>query len=243
MTATLEPVPEDWSRALAVAAHPDDLEYGTASAIARWTGQGKQVSYLLVTDGEAGIDGMAPEQAGPLRRDEEIRSAAAVGVEVVEFLGYPDGLVEADHRLRRYLAAAIRRHRPEVVISINFRESFGGPGWNHVDHRNTGVALLDAARDAGNRWLFTDLVDEGLEPWSGVRFVAFGNSPQAGHGVDVTDWIDRGVASLEEHRVYLDGLPEGTLGTDPQGFLRGMAEQTGPSLGVELAVPFEVIPI
>ena len=243
MTATLEPVPEDWSRALAVAAHPDDLEYGTASAIARWTGQGKQVSYLLVTDGEAGIDGMAPEQAGPLRRDEEIRSAAAVGVEVVEFLGYPDGLVEADHRLRRYLAAAIRRHRPEVVISLNFRESFGGPGWNHVDHRNTGVALLDAARDAGNRWLFTDLVDEGLEPWSGVRFVAFGNSPQAGHGVDVTDWIDRGVASLEEHRVYLDGLPEGTLGTDPQGFLRGMAEQTGPSLGVELAVPFEVIPI
>ena len=243
MAATLQPVPEDWSRALAVAAHPDDLEYGTASAIARWTAQGKTITYLLVTDGEAGIDGMAPEEAGPLRRDEEIRSAAAVGVDLVEFLGYPDGLVEADHRLRRDLAAAIRQHRPEVVISINFRESFGGPGWNHVDHRNTGVALLDAARDAGNRWLFNDLLHQGLEPWSGVRFVAFGNSPQSDHGVDVTDSIERGVASLREHRVYLEGLPEGTLGTDPDGFLRGMAAQTGPDLGVEMAVPFEVIPL
>lgn len=239
----LEPVPEDWQTALAVAAHPDDLEYGTASAIARWTSQGKQISYLLVTDGEAGIDGLDPREAGPLRRDEEVRSAAVVGVDTVEFLGRPDGLVEADHGLRRDLAAAIRRHRPDVIVSINFRESFGQPGWNHVDHRNVGIALLDAARDAGNRWLFTELVDQGLEPWSGVRFVAFGNSPQATHGVDVTDCIDLGIASLEEHRVYLDGLPEGTLGTDPDAFLRGMGAQVGPSLGVELAVPFEVIPI
>lgn len=238
----LEPVPEDWHRGLAVAAHPDDLEYGTASAIARWTDQGKVLSYLLVTDGEAGIDGMEPDRAGPLRRDEEIRSAAAVGVDTVEFLGLPDGLVEADVELRRLLARAIRRHRPEVIISINFRETFGRPGWNHVDHRNVGLALLDAARDAGNRWLFTDLLDEGLEPWSGVRFVAFGNAPRPTHAVDVSGSIERGIASLEEHRVYLDGLPEGTMGTDPDAFLRGMAAQTGPAMGVELAVSFEVIP-
>ncbi len=243
-TATeLEPVPEDWRRGLAVAAHPDDLEYGTASAIARWTAQGKDITYVLVTDGEAGIDGMEPGRAGPLRRDEEIRSAQLVGVETVEFLGHPDGLVEAGHVLRRDLAAAIRRHRPEVVIGINFREHFGGPGWNHVDHRNLGVALLDATRDAANRWLFTDLLDEGLEPWAGMRFVAFGNSPDSGHGVDVTDSIDAGVASLEAHRVYLDSLPEGTLGTDPDGFLRDMARSVGPRLGLELAVPFEVIPV
>lgn len=239
----LAPVPEDWSSALAVAAHPDDLEYGAASAIARWTQQGKRITYLLVTDGEAGIDGMVPSEAGPLRRDEEVRSAAVVGVDTVEFLGLPDGLVEADVSLRRLLAAAIRRHRPDVLLSVNFRESFGQPGWNHVDHRNLGVALLDASRDAGNRWLFTDLLDEGLEPWSGVRFAAFGNSPQATHAVDVTETIERGIASLHEHRVYLDGLPEGTLGTDPDGFLRGAAAQVGPALGVELAVAFEVIPL
>ena len=241
--ARLEQLPEDWTRALAVAAHPDDLEYGAASAIARWTSQGKHVAYLLVTDGEAGIDGMSPAEAGPLRRAEEVASAAVVGVDTVDFLGLPDGLVEPDHHTRRLLAAAIRRHRPEVLICPNFRESWGMPSWNHVDHRHVGVALLDAARDAGNRWIFTELIGEGLEPWSGVRFVAFSGSPQATHAVDVTDFLDRGVASLEEHRVYLDALPEGTMGTDPEAMLRGFGEQTGPLLGVDLAVSFEVIPV
>ena len=121
------------------------------------------------------------EQAGPLRRDEEIASAAVVGVDTVEFLGLPDGLVTEDLDTRRLLAASIRRHRPEIVICPNFRESWGMPSWNHVDHRKVGVALLDATRDAGNRWIFPELIDEGLEPWSGVRFVAFSGSPQATH--------------------------------------------------------------
>ena len=239
----LEAVPEDWTRALAVAAHPDDLEYGAASAIARWTSQGKDVTYLLVTDGEAGIDGMSPAEAGPLRRDEEIASAAVVGVDTVDFLGLPDGLVEDDQHTRRLLAASIRRHRPEVLICPNFRESWGMPSWNHVDHRKVGVALLDAARDAGNRWIFPELIGEGLEPWSGVRFVAFSGSPRATHAVDITDFLDRGIDSLEQHRVYLDALPEGTMGTDPDAMLRGFGEATGPRLGVDLAVAFEVIPV
>jgi LmbE family N-acetylglucosaminyl deacetylase len=127
-----------------------------------------------------------------------------------------------------------------VVVSINFRERFGFPGFNHADHRATGLALIDAVRDAGNRWLF---VGAGGEPWAGVRFALFGNSPMATHAVDVTATIDRGVASLQEHRVYLDGLAPGTLGTDPDGFLRGMATEAGPSLGVEAAVTFELIPL
>lgn len=241
--AGLEPVPEDWTRALAVVAHPDDLEYGAASAVARWTSQGKQVVYVMVTDGEAGIDGMAPAQAGPLRREEEIRSAAEVGVSTVEFLGHPDGLVQADLGLRADIARTIRRHRPDVLIAMNHREHFGGPGWNHADHRAVGAAALDAARDAANRWLFAEQFDEGLAPWSGVRFALLGGSPQAAHGVDVTDTIGRGVASLEQHRVYLDALPDGTLGKDVEPFLRGMAEAAGPELGVELATTFELIPL
>ena len=70
----MEPMPEDWDRAVAVVAHPDDLEYGVASAVARWTGQGKHVTYLLATRGEAGIAGMSPDQVGPLRVEEEKRS-------------------------------------------------------------------------------------------------------------------------------------------------------------------------
>lgn len=234
----LMPLPEDWSRALAVVAHPDDLEYGVASAVARWTGQGKEITYLLVTSGEAGIDSMPPDECARIRQEEERRSAAVVGVDTVEFLDHPDGLVQADLGLRRDLTAAIRRHRPEVILSINFRETFPHGGFNHADHRNTGLAVLDAVRDAANRWLF---VGVGGEPWDGVRFAAFGSSPQATHGVDVTDHIDRGIASLEEHRAYLDALPPGTPGTDPDPFLRGMAAQTGPALGVDLAVAFEAI--
>jgi LmbE family N-acetylglucosaminyl deacetylase len=106
----LTPLPEDWHTALAVVAHPDDLEYGAASAVARWTSQGKQVSYLLVTRGEAGIDAMDPAQVGPLREAEERRSARAVGVHGVEFLDYRDGMIEYGLPLRRDIARAIRRH-------------------------------------------------------------------------------------------------------------------------------------
>lgn len=243
MTERLEPLEEDWQRALAVVAHPDDLEYGVASAVARWTAAGKEVTYVLVTDGEAGIDGMDPAEAGPLRRREQVASAAEVGVTTVEFLGRPDGTLEPDLGLRHDLARQIRRHRPEVVLSINFRESFGGPGWNHADHRNLGPALLDATRDAANRWVFTELVDEGLEPWSGTRFVAFGASPRPTHAVDVTGSIDAGVRSLEHHRAYLDALPPGTAGTDPDSFLRDAAAAAGGALGVDYAVTFEVIPV
>ena len=152
----LEPLPEDWERGLAVVAHPDDMEYGAAAAVARWTGQGKWIGYVLVTDGEAGIQSMPPEQAGPIRRDEQIAGCREVGVTDVEFLGLPDGLVVEGLELRAGLTAAIRRHRPDVVLSINHRDSWGGPSWNHSDHRAVGRALLDAVRDAGNPWLFTD---------------------------------------------------------------------------------------
>ena len=76
----LEALPEDWTRALAIAAHPDDFEYGMASAVAKWTAAGKSVSYVMVTRGEAGL-AIPPAEAGPLREDEERRSAAVVGVE------------------------------------------------------------------------------------------------------------------------------------------------------------------
>ncbi len=75
----LEPLPEDWDRALAVVAHPDDMEYGAASAVARWTSQDKWVGYVLVTEGEAGISTMAPEVVGPLRRGEQEAAALPSG--------------------------------------------------------------------------------------------------------------------------------------------------------------------
>ncbi len=234
MTA-LEPLAEDWGTALAVVAHPDDMEYGASAAVARWTGQGKTISYVLVTDGEAGISTMEPAETGPIRRAEQIAACAAVGVTEVDFLGLPDGLLSEGPELRATLCGSIRRHRPDVVLSINFRESWGGPSWNHTDHRVVGRTLLDAIRDAANPWLFT----EQGQPWDGVRFAAFSGSPSATHGVDITDVFDVGVASLSAHKAYLAGLSGEAA--DPDAFLRGPATANGERMGVPLAAAFEVI--
>ena len=233
--ASLELFPEDWSSALAVVAHPDDMEYGAAAAVARWTAQGKHVAYVLVTDGEAGISTMDPAEVGPLRRAEQTEACRSVGVDTVEFVGMPDGLLVEDLALRSVLCAAIRHHRPDVVLSINFRDSWGGPSWNHSDHRAVGRSLLDAVRDAGNPWVFRDLG----EPWEGTRFVAFSGSPQPTHAVDVTETFAAGVESLRCHRVYLDNL--GGDMASPDAFLRGPAAATGEAIGVDLAAAFEII--
>ena len=230
----LQPFPDDWRRALAVVAHPDDMEYGAASAVARWTAEGKHVAYLLVTRGEAGIATMPPDEVTALRAVEQRNSCAAVGVEVLEYLDHPDGLVEDGLELRRDLAAAIRRHRPDIVVSINHHDSWGGPSWNHADHRAVGRSLLDAVRDAGNRWLFPD----AGEPWDGTRFVAFNASPHGTHAVDVGDHIESGIASLRCHEVYLAALDGDN---DPDTFLRASAQTAGASFGCEYATTFEII--
>jgi len=236
----LQPLPEDWGRGLAIVAHPDDLEYGAASAIARWTSQGKEIAYVLATAGEAGIDGMLPSEAGPLRRTEEERSAAVVGVRTVEFLDHHDGILEYGLALRRDLARSIRRHRPDVLILMNYAERWPWGGLNMSDHRVVGLAAIDAARDAGNRWVFPELLDEGLEPWSGASRAFVGAAPGAAHAVDVSETLDRGIASLREHRAYLAGLGAGAM-TNPDAFLRGTAEQAGERFGGRAAVPFELV--
>src|SRR4051794_29928471 len=196
-----KPLPENWSTAIAIVAHPDDMEFGAAAAVARWTGQGKEIAYVMVTSGEAGIDGMAPDESRQVREAEQVESCRVVGVDTVEFLGLPDGIVEYGVPLRRTLAEVIRRHRPEIIFTGNFRDTFGPGALNQADHIAVGRAVLDAARDAGNRWIFNEQLggegsEGGLEPWGGVKAVwAFG-SPNGKHAVDTTDTFDQGVESL-----------------------------------------------
>ena len=236
---TLEHIDENWASALAIVAHPDDLEYGTAAAVARWTSQGKRVAYCLATSGEAGIDGMEPEHAGPLREDEQRAAAAVVGVDAVDFLGHPDGTIEYGLPLRRDIARAIRRHRPDVVITMNYHDSWGPGTRNQADHIALGLAVLDGVRDAGNRWVFRELLDEGLEPCK-VSTVLVGGVLDASHGVDVTEHFDTGIASLEAHAEYLRGLGDGPM-SEPREFLESFARQAGTRLGVKYAVTFEVL--
>jgi LmbE family N-acetylglucosaminyl deacetylase len=224
---------EDWQRAVAIVAHPDDLEYGAASAVARWTSKGKEVSYVLATSGEAGIAGLSPREAGPLREEEQRRSASVVGVDNVEFLGHTDGSVEYGLPLRRDLAGAIRRLRPEIVIGMNFNLTWGeGGSINHADHRAVGLAALDAVRDAANEWVFSDVGTA----WGGVSAIYISGTEAPTHFVDVTGTIDAGVASLKEHHAYI-----AALGTDfdPDDFLRNITGYGGVAAGCDFAVLFQ----
>lgn len=244
MTDQLPPMPLDWERALAIVAHPDDLEYGASGAVAEWTAAGREVIYVLVTRGEAGIDGIPPEESARIREAEELASAAAVGVRTVEFLDHPDGVVEPGPALRADLAGAVRRHRPELLITINHHDTWGGRAWNTPDHRTVGRAVLDAAGDAGNRWIFPDqLADGGPEPWGGVRWVAVAASPHPTHAQPLSEAaLERGVASLIEHRAYVTGLGE----ADPAGYARalltGAADASAALFGGRRCATFEVFP-
>ncbi|MBC9717343.1 PIG-L family deacetylase [Streptomyces sp. TRM66268-LWL] len=240
MTEQLTPMPEDWQRALAVVAHPDDLEYGCAGAVAGWTDGGREVVYLLASRGEAGIDTLEPEKCAPLREQEQLASAAVVGVGTVEFLDHADGVIEYGTALRRDIAAAIRRHKPELVITLNHRESFGGRFLNSADHRAVGQAAIDAVADAGNRWIFPELVKEGLAPWNGVRWIAIAGSERATHAVDAGPGFERSVRSLLEHRAYIEALTD----EDPEAYVRGFltmtSEMNAERFGGKPAVAFEV---
>ena len=168
---------------------------------------------------------------------EILPAGAVVGVKEVEFLGLKDGVIEYDLALRRSISRMVRQYKPDVLITNNFAIKFPGGRLNMADHRAVGLAVLDAARDAGNRWIFTELLEEDLDPWNGVKNVFITGSPDAQHAVDVTDFIDKGVESLEKHRVYIENL-----GTDfdPDSFLTFNAAAVGERFDCDYAVAFEV---
>jgi LmbE family N-acetylglucosaminyl deacetylase len=230
------PFPADaFQRVLCVVAHPDDVEYGTASAVAAWTSQGVEVAYLLLTRGEAGMDASAPEATAELRVREQVAGSNAVGVSQVDFLHYPDGVLVYSLEMRRDIARAIRRFRPDAVVVGTWEVEFVA-GLNQADHRVAGLAALDAVRDAGNRWVFPELVEvEGLAPWS-PRWLLVSGDARPTHGVDVTgDPLERGIASLEAHGEYLAGIPGHP---PPRLMLTGITALQGRRLGVAHAVLF-----
>ncbi len=225
---------EGFRRVLCVVAHPDDVEYGTSAAVAVWTARGVDVSYLLLTRGEAGMDGTPPEEAAGLRRDEQLAAGRAVGVEDIEILAHPDGMLEYSLGLRRDIARAVRRTRPDAVVVTSWELEFVA-GLNQADHRVAGLAALDAVRDAGNRWVFRELVDEGLEPHA-VRWVLASGDPRPTHGVDVTGSpTEAAVRSLEAHGGYLASIE----GHPPARVLvEGITAAQGRLLGTGNAVLF-----
>ena len=229
-------------RVLAIAAHPDDLDFGAAGTIAAWTSAGIEVVYCIVTDGDAGgFDESFPrEEMAPLRRAEQTAAAKAVGVHDLRFLGYPDGRVEATLGLRKDLARVIRQVRPDRVLCPSAERNYARIGTSHPDHRAVGSAALDAVYpDARNPFTFPELVaDEGLAAWIVPEVWIAGGVPAPNHYVDVTETFPRKVAALRAHQSQTGHLPD--LEDRLRERLTRMAAQGGLPEG-RLAEGFQVL--
>ncbi|SEK28518.1 N-acetylglucosaminyl deacetylase, LmbE family [Blastococcus sp. DSM 46786] len=231
---------EHVERALCVLAHPDDVDFGSAGTVATWTAAGTEVTYLIVTDGDAGgFDDTPREQMGPLRRAEQIAAAAEVGVTDVRFLGYPDGRLELTLDLRRDISRVIRQVRPQRVLTSSPERFWERIGASHPDHMTVGESTLRAVYpDARNPFAFPELLaDEGLDAWT-VDEVWLGASPRADHAVDITDVADRKFAALKSHVTQVSHVP------DLEAFVTGWMRQTAQRLGLpagRLAEAFHVV--
>ncbi len=231
----------DIQRVLVVAAHPDDADFGAAGTIAAWTAAGISVSYCLVTHGDAGgFDPAVPRTEIPgIREAEQRAAAAAVGVEDLVFLGYPDGRVEVTFDLRRDISREIRRVRPQRLLTQSPLRNWHRIGPSHPDHLATGEASLCAVYpDARNPYAHTELLrDEGLEEWK-VAEVWLSGGPIPDHYVDITDTFDRKVAALREHKSQTAQMD------DLEGMLRGWLSANALAASLpegRLAEAFQVI--
>jgi len=199
-------------RVLVVTAHPDDVDFGFAGMVATMTDAGVDVTYCIVTDGDAGGSetGVPRSEMGPKRREEQTAAAAVVGVHDLHFLGYPDGRVEATLDLRRDISRVIRQARPDRVLMqspvLNLDRIYG----SHPDHLAAAAAALAAVYpDARNRWAHPELEAEGLEPWSVPQAWLGAGGPDLTHYIDITDAVERKVDALLCHKSQLPD-PEAT---------------------------------
>ncbi|MGH3342663.1 MAG: PIG-L deacetylase family protein [Carbonactinosporaceae bacterium] len=231
----------DLTRVLVVGAHPDDVDFGAAGTVARWTDAGVEVAYLILTDGDSGgFDPDVPRSEIPGIRQAEQRAAAkCVGVDNVRFLSYPDGRLESTLALRRDITREIRVVRPQRMVIHSPERNWEAVYAFHPDHLEAGEAALRAVYpDARNPFAYPELLrDEGLEAWT-VPEVWLMGGPRSDHHVEVTETFDRKTAALLAHTSqtgHMDGLED---------MLRGWHAARARAVGLadgQLAETFQVV--
>ena len=221
----VEQVPE---RILVVFAHPDDVDFGVAGSVARWTHDGASVTYCVVTDGDAGGSdpSVSRDQMRVIRRKEQEAAAAEVGVKDLVWLGYPDGRVEASLELRKDIARVIREVRPERVVAPSPERIWERIFASHPDHLAVGEAAICAVYpDARNPFAFPELAAAGLEPHT-VPEVWLMATPAPDTFVDVTETFDRKMAALRSHVSQI-----GDRDSELDEFVRGFLAESGRRAG------------
>jgi LmbE family N-acetylglucosaminyl deacetylase len=222
---------------LAVAAHPDDLEFSCAGTLALWVKQGTRVVYLICTSGEAGFDrpGLSREERIAIREGEQRAAAEVLGVNQVVFLREPDGLLQPNLELRRKIVREIRRFQPEAVVCWDPSLLWINDSMvNHPDHRAAAHATVDAVfPSSGLIYLHEDLDREGLSPCKpGSLFIFRFNGGDS--FTDIGETIDLKIAALKKHQSQIKDW-------DPEPLIRKTGERQGRVGGVKYAEAFKII--
>jgi LmbE family N-acetylglucosaminyl deacetylase len=231
-------MPDRIKRVMVVTAHPDDSEFGAGGTVAKLTREGKTVTYCVVTNGNKGSSdrSMTPERLVTIREEEQRNAARVLGVDTVDFLGFPDCELENTRESRMAVTAAIRRHRPDLIIcqNPNRTKNFGA---SHRDHREAGGILLDCVYPlARDHMAFPELLAEGLEPHT-VKEVhtMWWDEPEV--VVDTSDTIDLKIKALLCHVSQI----KDTAGMEKR--VRERGAQLGKRKGYAYAETFDRIVI
>ncbi len=222
-----------FSSALVLVAHPDDAEFMCGGTVAKWTRDGCEVHYVVITDGSAGSNepGVTREELRPIREREQQAAAEVLGVTSVTLLGEVDGMLEVTLDTRRKVTREVRRRRPEVILAPDPSRLWSGNRYiNHSDHKAAGILALSAIMpDAPTRLMFPELLDEGIEPFEVPNLWLSSNEPDT--YVDITETIDVKIKSLEQH------VSQG--GAEAEPWVRIRAQQTGEEAGYTFAEAFK----
>jgi LmbE family N-acetylglucosaminyl deacetylase len=227
------------ARVLVIVAHPDDADFGVAGTMARWIKAGTVARMVCCTSGDAGGDDATadPLELARTRETEQRAAAEVVGYEGVDFLHRPDGALENDLALREQLVRIIRTFKPDAVMAMDPTVVISPRGFvQHVDHRNAGMAALDAVYPAArNAMAFPHLVTvDGLAPWEVNQLYLF-FTDAANVWIDTTDTIDTKIAALHKHVSQLRKPDE------LEGMLRSWAAEAGAELGTVAAERFRLL--
>ena len=183
---------------LVITPHPDDAEFGVAGTVVHWVKQGKDVVYIVCTNGDKGTDNpdVTPDELAEIRKKEQLQAARILGVKEVVFLGHPDQSLEDTPEFRKEIVRLIRIYRPDTVVTSDpYRRYI----W-HRDHRIVGQVTLDAvfpyARDI---WAYPDLLEEGHKPHR-VKEIWFWASEDINHRSDITQTFDLKLKALRSHK-------------------------------------------
>ena len=219
-----------------VAAHPDDADFLAGGTVARLAKEGREITYVIVTNGNKGSSdpGITAAQLVTIRAEEQRRAARVLGVNRVEFLGYEDGEVEDTRELRRDVTHQIRRWRPDLIITLNPHRTYNNfPGW-HRDHRVTGRVVLDCVYPlARDHLAFSELPRE-YEPHS-VREVYFIQWEQPRLVVDISETMELKLEAIRCHASQITDFK------DFEARMRNRAAIFGKEKGYSYAEGFDEI--